>query len=84
MTSTPAEPICSAQTHSVLLASSLPSKPNYTATLTHYTAQESAQKLDWVRKVLEDLKPARVLDIGANTGVFSALAAENGARVVAL
>jgi 2-polyprenyl-3-methyl-5-hydroxy-6-metoxy-1,4-benzoquinol methylase len=57
---------------------------NYTATLTHYTAQESAQKLDWVRNVLEDLKPARVLDIGANTGVFSALAAEHGAQVVAL
>jgi hypothetical protein len=57
---------------------------NYTATLTHYTAQESAQKLDWVRKVLEDLKPERVLDIGANTGVFSALAASSGARVVAL
>lgn len=57
---------------------------NYTATLTHYTAQESAQKLDWVRGVLEDLKPARVLDIGANTGVFSALAAEQGAQVVAL
>ena len=57
---------------------------NYTATLTHYTAQESAQKLEWVRNVLEDLKPARVLDIGANTGVFSALAAENGAQVVAL
>ncbi len=57
---------------------------NYTATLTHYTAQESQQKLDWVRHVLEDLKPARVLDIGANTGVFSALAAEHGAQVVAL
>ncbi len=57
---------------------------NYTATLTHYTAQESAQKLDWVRNVLEELKPARVLDIGANTGVFSALAAEQGAQVVAL
>jgi hypothetical protein len=57
---------------------------NYTATLTHYTAQESAQKLDWVRTVLEDLKPARVLDIGANTGVFSALAASSGAQVVAL
>jgi 2-polyprenyl-3-methyl-5-hydroxy-6-metoxy-1,4-benzoquinol methylase len=57
---------------------------NYTATLTHYTAQESAQKLGWVRNVLEDLKPARVLDIGANTGVFSALAAEQGAQVVAL
>jgi 2-polyprenyl-3-methyl-5-hydroxy-6-metoxy-1,4-benzoquinol methylase len=57
---------------------------NYTKTLTHYSAQESAQKMDWVRKVLEDLKPERVLDIGANTGVFSALAASNGARVVAL
>ena len=57
---------------------------NYTATLTHYTAQEGAQKLEWVRNVLEELKPARVLDIGANTGVFSALAAERGAVVVAL
>ncbi len=57
---------------------------NYAATLKHYTAQESSQKLDWVRKVLEDLRPERVLDIGANTGVFSALAAESGARVVAL
>ncbi len=57
---------------------------NYTASMTHYSAQESAQKLEWVRKVLEDLKPDRVLDIGANTGVFSALAASTGARVVAL
>jgi 2-polyprenyl-3-methyl-5-hydroxy-6-metoxy-1,4-benzoquinol methylase len=57
---------------------------NYTATLTHYTAQESAQKMEWVRQVLGELKPARVLDIGANTGVFSALAAEHGAEVVAL
>ena len=57
---------------------------NYTATLTHYTAQESEQKLEWVRQVLEELKPERVLDIGANTGVFSALAAGHGAEVVAL
>ena len=57
---------------------------NYTATLTHYSAQESAQKMDWVRGVLDELQPARVLDIGANTGVFSALAAERGAQVVAL
>jgi 2-polyprenyl-3-methyl-5-hydroxy-6-metoxy-1,4-benzoquinol methylase len=57
---------------------------NYTTTLTHYSAQESAQKMEWVRSVLEDLKPATVLDIGANTGVFSALAANSGASVVAL
>jgi SAM-dependent methyltransferase len=57
---------------------------NYTATLTHYSAQESAQKLDWVRNGLAELKPARVLDIGANTGVFSALAAEYATQVVAL
>jgi 2-polyprenyl-3-methyl-5-hydroxy-6-metoxy-1,4-benzoquinol methylase len=57
---------------------------NYTATLTHYSAQESAQKMDWVRSTLQELKPARVLDIGANTGVFSALAAEQGAEVVSL
>jgi 2-polyprenyl-3-methyl-5-hydroxy-6-metoxy-1,4-benzoquinol methylase len=57
---------------------------NYTATLTHYSAQESAQKMEWVGSVLEELKPARVLDIGANTGVFSELAASGGARVVAL
>ena len=57
---------------------------NYTVTMKHYTAKESAQKLEWVQNVVEDLKPARVLDIGANTGVFSALAAEHGAQVVAL
>jgi hypothetical protein len=53
---------------------------NYMASLNHY----SAQKMAWVRSVLEDLKPASVLDIGANTGVFSALAAGTGARVVSL
>jgi SAM-dependent methyltransferase len=57
---------------------------DYTATLTHYTEQESAEKLAFVRDVLADLKPKRVLDIGANTGEFSALAASGGASVVAL
>jgi SAM-dependent methyltransferase len=56
----------------------------YTGTRTHYTTNERDQKRDWVRKVLEDLRPERVLDIGANTGEFSALAADKGARVVAL
>ncbi|QMV18950.1 methyltransferase domain-containing protein [Granulicella sp. 5B5] len=57
---------------------------DYTATLTHYTEQESQEKVSFVRETLETLKPARVLDIGANTGEFSALAASVGASVVAL
>jgi SAM-dependent methyltransferase len=56
----------------------------YQATLTHYTAEQSQQKLEWVRRALETSQPDRVLDIGANTGEFSALAASTGADVVAL
>jgi SAM-dependent methyltransferase len=57
---------------------------DYPQTLTHYTPDESRQKLDWVRHILETTRPARVLDIGANTGDFSALAASLGADVVSL
>jgi SAM-dependent methyltransferase len=57
---------------------------DYPQTLTHYTPQQSRQKLDWVRHALVAAQPARVLDIGANTGDFSALAASLGAYVVAL
>jgi SAM-dependent methyltransferase len=56
----------------------------YQQTLTHYTAEQSRQKLDWVRRTLALAQPARVLDIGANTGEFSALAAEMGSDVIAL
>jgi SAM-dependent methyltransferase len=56
----------------------------YTATRAHYTSAESAEKLAFVQSVLEQLRPAHVLDIGANTGEFSALAASLGASVVAL
>jgi FkbM family methyltransferase len=38
----------------------------------------------WIRGVLDELQPATVLDVGANTGEFSAVAAECGAEVVAL
>jgi SAM-dependent methyltransferase len=56
----------------------------YTGTLTHYTQAESEEKRAWVRAVLEERKPAHVLDVGANTGEFSVLAAECGTEVVAL
>jgi SAM-dependent methyltransferase len=72
------------QTHRAMPARASSAWDNYTATLTHYTQQESSQKLQSVREILEDLRPTRVLDIGANTGVFSALAASTGAYVVAL
>ena len=50
------------------------------------TTRRRRARRSWIGcvRVLEELKPARVLDIGANTGVFSALAAEQGAQVVAL
>jgi SAM-dependent methyltransferase len=56
----------------------------YTGSLTHYTAQQVEQKNTWLREVLAHLRPARVLDIGANTGEYSLLAASFGAEVVAL
>ncbi|HWB31799.1 MAG TPA: class I SAM-dependent methyltransferase [Acidobacteriaceae bacterium] len=56
----------------------------YTGALTHYTANESRAKFEWVRTTLTAISPTRVLDIGANTGEFSILSAEAGAEVVAL
>ncbi len=61
---------------------------DYTSTLTHYTAAESDRKRAWMRQILASVnpgrEPGRVLDIGANTGEYSALAAEAGAEVVAI
>jgi SAM-dependent methyltransferase len=41
-------------------------------------------KEDFLRNFLNEQRPARVLDVGANTGHFSAMAAKSGARVVAI
>lgn len=56
----------------------------YPAQLSHYTAEQSGNKRAWVREAIENLCPARTLDIGANTGEYSVLVAETGAEVIAL
>jgi len=55
----------------------------------HYYAEigpevDKQAKLDLVTGVLENIQPGNVLDLGCNTGVFSLLAARQGARVIAV
>lgn len=56
----------------------------YAGNASHYTAADNCLKRQFVAAVLERCRPARVLDIGANTGTYSRMAAEAGADVVAL
>lgn len=55
---------------------------DYTSTCSYDSDAEKAKKL-LVKEFLELAKPARVLDMGCNTGDYSFLAAETGASVVA-
>ena len=50
---------------------------------TNYTDAATSQKLQLVAAFLDQVKPATVWDLGANTGRFSRLAAESGADTVA-
>lgn len=56
----------------------------YTCTAAHYSAADHTRKKEFVERVLQDIQPADVLDIGANTGAYSMLAASAGARVVSI
>lgn len=56
----------------------------YTQTANHYSSDDHAEKRDFVGRALAESKPARVLDVGCNTGVYSVLAADAGAEVVAI
>lgn len=49
-----------------------------------YTVEQSARKKEFIETFLDRCRPQNVLDIGCNTGVFSLMAAEKGASVVAL
>ncbi|MCU1323119.1 MAG: methyltransferase type 12 [Acidobacteriaceae bacterium] len=57
---------------------------SYTQTASHYSTADHTAKQDFVRKALTESLPARVLDVGCNTGVYSRLAAKAGAEVVAI
>lgn len=56
---------------------------NYPAESAHYSTQDRGRKQNFVKNALSACSPRSVLDIGANTGEYSRIAAESGARVVA-
>jgi len=56
----------------------------YETSHTHYSAEQWAAKESFVRRVLRDFRPSRVLDVGCNVGGFSLMAAKCGAQVVAI
>jgi len=56
----------------------------YTQSAKHYQPSDAADKQEFVRNVTQRCGPARVLDIGANTGTYSLIAADAGASVVAI
>jgi hypothetical protein len=57
---------------------------DYMATNNNYTSGHFEAKQAFVAEALGQFPPRTVLDIGCNTGHFSALAARGGAKVVAL
>lgn len=50
----------------------------------NYSAEDAERKDRFVRETVAECSPASVLDIGANNGHFSRIAAESGARTVAI
>ena len=57
---------------------------DYAETATHYSDEDHARKRSFVTNALAIARPARVLDVGCNTGVYSDLAADTGAEVVSI
>lgn len=57
---------------------------DYAETATHYSEQDHTHKRAFVAEALAAERPARVLDVGCNTGDYSMLAANAGAAVVSI
>ena len=57
---------------------------DYVETCESYTEAQLAQKTAFIDRMLEQTRPRRLLDAGANTGLFSLRAARAGASVVAI
>jgi SAM-dependent methyltransferase len=57
---------------------------NYVETANHYSDDDHTRKKSFVSEVLDDCSPMRVLDVGCNAGVYSMLAADQGAEVVSI
>ena len=56
----------------------------YSGTATHYSEADHAAKRAFVTDALQSSRPRRVLDVGCNAGVYSELATDAGAEVVAV
>lgn len=56
----------------------------YMNTNHHYSREQFQAKEVFVRDVLKEFRPKKVLDVGCNTGHFSAMAAQSGASVVSI
>lgn len=57
---------------------------DYMVSNLNYSADHFAAKQSFVSEVLAEFAPKRVLDVGCNTGHFSAIAARAGASVVSI
>jgi hypothetical protein len=55
----------------------------YASSADHYSAEDQKLKRQFVRDALTAAQPKHVLDLGANSGVYSRIAAECGANVMA-
>jgi len=72
------------QLHAVRLPAERVSRwNNYENDLQHYSHEDHEGKSNFVSTALSRMGPGRVLDIGANTGEYSLMAAAGGASVVA-